>query len=221
MRQILLPMPIWDLPVRLFHWLLVILVGFMWVSAEKGWMELHMLGGYTVLTLVLFRIIWGFVGSDTARFSFFLKSPIAALRHLSHITRREPDTEIGHNAAGGWMVVGMLLLLLAQVVTGLCSSDEGVVEGPLVGRIGQSTSDWLTHYHHLGWKVIQIVVVLHVVAIVAYAVLKRHDLVRPMITGKKRMPGATRAPMMMSPILAAIILVGVAAIVTAVVRWVI
>lgn len=221
MRQILLPMPIWDLPVRLFHWLLVILIGFMWVSAEKGWMELHMLGGYAVLTLVLFRIIWGFVGSDTARFAFFLKSPLAALRHLSHITRREPDTEIGHNAAGGWMVVGMLLLLLVQVATGLCSSDEGVVEGPLVARIGQSTSDWLTRYHHLGWKAIQIVVVLHVLAIVAYAVLKRHNLVRPMITGKKRMPGATKAPRMMSPVLGLVVLVVVAGVVTAIVRWVI
>ena len=79
-------------------------------------MELHFLSGYTVLTLLLFRLVWGFVGSDTARFAGFLRSPAAALRHLAHIDRREPDGTIGHNAAGGWMVLVMLALLLVQAV---------------------------------------------------------------------------------------------------------
>ena len=78
-------------------------------------MELHFLCGYSILTLLLFRLAWGFAGSETARFSRFLKSPVAALQHLAHLHRREPDTEIGHNAAGGWMVLVMLALLAVQV----------------------------------------------------------------------------------------------------------
>jgi cytochrome b len=105
------PVRIWDAPIRLFHWALVILVGCAWLTQEFGRMELHFLCGYSILTLLLFRLAWGFAGSDTARFSRFLKSPFAALRHLANLHRREPDTEIGHNAAGGWMVLLMLGLL--------------------------------------------------------------------------------------------------------------
>ena len=219
MRQIHLPMPIWDIPIRLFHWLLVLLIGFMWVSGEQGWLEYHMLSGYAILSLLVFRVVWGFIGSDTARFLFFLKIPIEAVRHLLHITKREPDTEIGHNAAGGWMVVGMLALLFAQVFTGMGANDDISVEGPLSRMVGKDWSDWLTGQHHFLFKIIQIVVALHILAIVAYAILKRHDLVRPMITGKKRMPGAMQAPRMISPILAGIVWVVAALLVAALVRW--
>lgn len=218
MRQLHLPMRVWDLPIRLFHWILVCLIAFNWVSAEQGWMEQHMLSGYAILALLLFRIVWGFVGSDTARFTFFLKSPLAALRHLSHLTRREPDTEVGHNAAGGWMVVVMLLLLLAQVVTGLASNDDISINGPLANTVGKELSDTLTGLHHKGFDLLKIVIVAHILAIIAYAVLKRQNLVRPMITGKKRMPGAMRAPRMVSPILAAVIFVLAVAAVFAMVR---
>src|SRR5271154_2539662 len=105
MRQLVLPMRIWDLPTRLFHWTLVILILTSWLSAQLDWMRLHIWCGFAVLTLLLFRLIWGFIGSDTARFAYFLKSPIAAAQHLMHLHRREPDTEVGHNAAGGWMVL--------------------------------------------------------------------------------------------------------------------
>jgi cytochrome b len=98
---------VWDLPVRLFHWAIVVLIFFAWGTQEWDHMEWHVWIGYTILTLLLFRIIWGLVGSDTARFARFLRSPIAALVHLRHITRREADREVGHNAAGGWMVLPM------------------------------------------------------------------------------------------------------------------
>ncbi len=218
MRQINLPMPIWDIPIRLFHWLLVLLIGFMWVSGKQGWLEYHMLSGYAILSLLIFRVVWGFVGSDTARFLFFLKSPIEGLRHLLHITKREPDTEIGHNAAGGWMVVMMLALLFAQVFTGMSANDDISVEGPLSRLVGKDWSDWATSQHHFLFNIVQIVVALHILAIVAYAILKRHDLVRPMITGKKRMPGAMQAPRMMSPILAVIVW-GVSALLVAALIW--
>jgi len=218
MRQINLPMPIWDIPIRLFHWLLVLLIAFMWVSGKQGWLEYHMLSGYAILSLLIFRVVWGFVGSDTARFLFFLKSPIEAVRHLLHITKREPDTEIGHNAAGGWMVVGMLALLFAQVFTGMSANDDISVEGPLARLVGKDWSDWATSQHHFLFNIVQIVMALHILAIVAYAILKRHDLVRPMITGKKRMPGAMQAPRMMSPILAAIVW-GISALLVAALVW--
>ena len=203
MRPLLLPMRVWDLPTRLFHWTLVILVCASWVTQEMLWMEPHMLCGYAIMTLILFRVIWGFIGSDTARFRFFLKSPLAAFRHLSHLTKREPDTEVGHNAAGGWMVLGILAILAVQVASGLCAnSDDGVTEGPLAALVGKDRSDWLTHIHHLTFLAIEVVVVLHILAILIYRFLKGHNLVTPMITGKKRLPGATPASRMIHPLLA-------------------
>jgi len=185
---------VWDAPTRLFHWAIVVLVGFSWFSMREGWMELHFLSGYTILTLLLFRLIWGFVGSDTARFGHFLASPMAALRHVAHIGKREPDREIGHNAAGGWMVLVLLALLLVQAGTGLFSNDDVMTDGPLAHLVGKSRSDWFSYIHDKTFTLIEIAIVLHVAAVLTYAVLKRHDLVRPMLTGRKRLPAALGAP---------------------------
>lgn len=206
MRQLYLPMRIWDLPTRLFHWVLAVMILAAWFTAWRDMMVLHVTCGLTVMTLLLFRLIWGFVGSDTARFSHFVKSPMAAVRHLLRLWRREPDTEVGHNAAGGWMIIVLLALLCMQVGTGLCSNDDILVEGPLAEFVGKTRSDWLTHIHHVNFTLIEIAISLHVLAIVTYRVLKGHNLLLPMITGKKRLPGATRAPRMMHPILALAVL---------------
>jgi cytochrome b len=200
MRQLYLPMPIWDLPTRLFHWILVVLIFTSWLSAKMDWMRLHVLCGLSVLTLLLFRLIWGFIGSDSARFTRFLKHPFEAIRHLMALPRREPDTEVGHNAAGGWMVIVLLGILIVQVATGLCANDDVLTEGPLALIVGKDRSDWLTHIHHLNFFLIEIVVAMHVLAIVTYRVLKGHNLLMPMITGKKRLPGATPAPRMVNPL---------------------
>lgn len=202
MRQLQLPMRIWDLPIRLFHWTLVVLIFASWLTAQLDWMRLHVWSGLSILTLLLFRLVWGFIGSDSARFARFLKSPVAAIHHLMHLRRREPDTETGHNAAGGWMVIGMLALLSVQVGTGLCANDDVLTEGPLALTVGKERSDWLTHIHHVNFILIEIAVGLHVLAIITYRVLKGHNLLLPMITGKKRLPGATPAPRMMHPLLA-------------------
>ena len=207
MRQLQLPMLIWDLPTRLFHWVLVLLILTSWLSAEFDYMRVHVWSGLAVLSLLLFRLIWGFIGSDTARFSYFLRSPLAALRHLSHLTRREPDTEVGHNAAGGWMVILFLVLLSVQVGTGLCANDDVLTEGPLARMVGKERSDWFGHIHSVNFTLIEITVVLHILAIITYRVLKGHNLVTPMVTGKKRLPGATRAPRMMHPMVALVVLV--------------
>jgi cytochrome b len=200
------PMKVWDLPVRLFHWAIVVLICCSWGTQEFNHMEWHVRSGYTILTLLLFRIIWGVIGSDTARFTRFLRSPLAALRHLSQLRRREPDREIGHNPAGGWMVLLMLALLGVQTGTGLFANDDANTEGPLMHLIEKEQSDWLSHIHYLNFMAIEAVIVLHLLAIVAYAVLKQQNLVRPMVTGTKMMPVDAKGPRLASPILAAIAL---------------
>lgn len=219
MRQLYLPMRVWDAPVRLFHWAIVLLICTSWGTAHWGYMDWHKLSGYAILTLLLFRLAWGVVGSDTARFGRFLKSPIAALAHLAHMTRREADREIGHNAAGGWMVLVMLALLLVQAATGLASNDDGDTEGPYAAYVGKGWSDWASHIHSLTFTLIEIAVAAHVLAVLAYLVLKGQNLVRPMITGKKRLPGNMRAPRMAHPLLALVLLLVAAGVVTAVVRF--
>lgn len=185
---------VWDGPTRLFHWTLVALVAGAYVTAENGWIDWHFRCGYAIIALLLFRLAWGVVGSDTARFARFVKSPFAALGHLAHFNRREPDTEVGHNAAGGLMVVAMLALLVFQVASGLFSTDGIFTDGPLAFLVGSDLSERITGWHVLNFNLILGAVVLHVLAVLAYAAVKRHDLVRPMVTGVKRLPAAIAAP---------------------------
>lgn len=208
-----LPMRVWDGATRLFHWAIVITLVVSYVSIRSAgganaalWMRVHLISGETSLALLLFRIIWGLIGSETARFGAFLRSPLTGLRHLATLARREPDTQVGHNPAGGWMVVVLLLAVAFQVGTGLFANDDGSTEGPLMQFVPKQTSDTLSKLHGIGFNILLGAVVLHVVAIVAYGVLKRQDLVRPMITGKKRLPAATRQPRMASQMLAALTL---------------
>jgi cytochrome b len=210
-------MKVWDLPVRLFHWAIVLLILAAWVTQYLNRMDLHMWIGEGILTLLLFRIVWGFIGSDTARFTRFLRNPVAALRHLAHLPRREPDREIGHNAAGGWMVLVMLALIGVQAGTGLFSNDDSDTEGPLMHLVSKDQSDWLSHIHYLNFKAIEAVIVLHVLAIVAYAGLKRQNLVRPMVTGTKLMTNDAKAPRMVNPAWALVTL----AVAFGVVVWVV
>ena len=214
-----MPVRVWDAPIRLFHWAIVILLGVSWLTESRNWMALHFLSGYCVIVLLLFRIAWGLVGSETARFAHFLKSPIAALQHLAHLHRREPDTEIGHNAAGGWMVLVMLALLAVQVGTGLCANDDANTEGPLARYVGKDWSDWLSHIHVVNFRLIEIAVVMHLAAIATYTVIKRHDLVRPMITGRKLLPDGMPAPAIRNPLLALVVFVIAAGMVGALIDW--
>ncbi|MDQ2764600.1 MAG: cytochrome b/b6 domain-containing protein [Pseudomonadota bacterium] len=211
-------MKVWDVPVRLFHWAIVVLIFLAWATQQYDHMQWHVWVGFTILTLLLFRIVWGVLGSDTARFSRFLRSPLAGLRHLARLRRREPDHEIGHNAAGGWMVLVMLALLCVQAGTGLFSNDDGDTEGPLMHLISKDQSDWLSHIHYLNFKAIEAVIVLHVLAIAVYAVLKRQNLVRPMVTGTKLMPETAVAPRLVSPLWALVTLAVSAGVVACLVR---
>ena len=210
---------VWDGATRLFHWLLVVLLGFSWLSAKQGWTALHLYGGCAIGALILFRIAWGFVGSETSRFSHFLASPFEALRHLLHLTKREPDEQVGHNAAGGWMVLVLLTLVATQVVFGLMANDDIAFEGPLVQFISKEWSDKLTGLHFWLFTVIQIAAAAHVVAVAAYFVLKRHNLLHPMLTGHKYLPIDTGAPHIAHPLRAWAIFLVAAALMTWVAVW--
>lgn len=215
-----LPMRVWDAPTRLFHWAIVLLVAFSYASIRLNWMRWHMLSGEAILALVLFRLVWGVIGSQTARFAQFLRGPSAVLHHLRAFPRREPDTQVGHNAAGGWMALLLLALLLAQAASGLFANDtDAFIAGPLAARVSEAAGATALWLHYRVFTLIKIAVVLHLLAVTAYAVVKRHNLVRPMITGKKRLPATTKAPRMASPVLAAVVFVLAGAVVWAVVRF--
>lgn len=197
---------VWDLPTRLFHWLTVPLVAGAWATQRLNWIDLHVRLGETLLALVLFRLMWGCVGSETARFRRFLASPGAAWRHLRHLLRREPDLQVGHNAAGGWMVLLLLVLLLAETLSGLYVYNDIADEGPLSEIVPASIANAISALHAWGWDILLAAVVLHVCAIAVYALAKGHNLLGPMITGRKRLPATVRAPARASPWLAALLL---------------
>ena len=205
-RVPLLMMRVWDAPTRLFHWAIVVLIAVSYFSMKFDRMQIHYLSGYTILTLLLFRLCWGLFGSETSRFRQFMRSPVEGFRHLADFPKREPDREVGHNAAGGWMVLFMLLALAVQAVSGLFAGDPIEGGGPFVDQIGSKPQHLLSTIHVINFNIILGLIALHVVAIIAYAVIKRHDLVRPMVTGKKRLPPTTRQPRFASPILAGIVL---------------
>jgi cytochrome b len=197
---------VWDLPTRAFHWALAVLVSVAWISGTLGRMEIHLLAGYGVLALVLFRIFWGVLGSDSARFTTFLRGPRAAFAHLGEILRRRPDHDTTHNALGGYAVALMLIVLVVQAGSGLFADDDILTMGPLSQYVPGSVVRLATGIHKLNSNLILGVVLLHLVAIAAYALLFRRDLVRPMITGMKQLPPGTPAPRLSSAWLAVALL---------------
>jgi cytochrome b len=198
--------PVWDLPTRLFHWLTVVLVAAAYLTQRENWMLAHVRIGETLLALVLFRILWGCFGSETARFSRFVASPGKALGHLRHLLRREPDVQVGHNAAGGWMVLLLLALLLLVTLTGLYDNNDIADEGPLSEIVPAKIANAIASLHAFGWDALAAAVVLHICAIAVYAIAKGHNLVGPMVSGKKRLPVSVRAPVRGSLWLAALLL---------------
>ena len=181
---------IWDLPTRLFHWVLVLFISFSIVAAKLGgnWIDWHMRSGYCILTLVLFRLMWGFAGSHHARFANFVRPPAAVLAYARDMRRGSVTAQAGHNPLGALSVVTVLAVLLLQACTGLFANDSISSEGPLAKRVASSTSDLLTGVHKINQYVIYALIALHLVAIGYYYFAKRENLVLPMLTGDK--PGA-------------------------------
>lgn len=172
-------LPIWDLPIRLFHWVLVGLIALSWWSAEYHYDDLHIWLGIAVLTLLIFRILWGFFGSSTARFANFIRGPRAVFGYL-----RGEWRGIGHNPLGALSVVALLGLVSLQVGLGLIASDEdGLMQGPLVNLVSVGVSDTATELHEELFNVLLALIGLHIAAILYYR-FKGKKLVSPMITGK-------------------------------------
>jgi cytochrome b len=188
--------PIWDLPVRLFHWLVVGLVIVSFITGQIGGnaMVYHMYSGYSILALVIFRLLWGVFGSTYARFSHFVRGPAAFLAYAKTLLRRNPSHTAGHNPVGGAMVVALLLLLLVQAGTGLFANDDIFIEGPLAGWVGKETSDRLTGIHEFNIEILLVLVGLHVAAVLFYWLYKRENLVGPMLTGNKPVAADAASP---------------------------
>ena len=208
--------PVWDLPTRLFHWILVALMIVQWLTAESdGAMQYHVWGGYAVLTLVLFRLIWGFAGSETARFSHFVRGPGAALDYVKALLRGETPLYLGHNPMGGWSILALLTLLLIQAGTGLFANDDISFDGPLSGWVSRSMSNWLTTVHKVNFNLLLLVIAAHISAVLFYLLVKRENLIHPMLSGRKHLPTkqAEAAPRMVSPWLGlAVLLVAAVAV---------
>jgi cytochrome b len=197
---------VWDLPTRLSHWFVVLLLLAAYITWRLNWMDWHVWIGETVLTIVLFRVLWGCFGSDTARFRHFVASPRAAIHHLAHSLRREPDRQVGHNAAGSWMVLLLLALLLTEPLTGLFVNNEVANDGPLGDLVPASVDNAITALHAYLWDALLAAVALHIVAIALYALARGHNLIAPMFSGRKSLPTDVPAPHMASAARAAVLL---------------
>ncbi|KFZ30303.1 hypothetical protein IDSA_11175 [Pseudidiomarina salinarum] len=162
---------IWDSYIRIYHWLMVVLVISQIWTASQGYMEWHQRGAFVLGALILTRLIWGFIGSESARFSVFLRGPRAVIEHFRELREGRHQTETTHNPAGGWSVVAILLALLIQIGTGLFATDDILFDGPLAHLVSSSTRDLLTTIHHLNVYFIFTVVGLHVLAIIGYRLI--------------------------------------------------
>lgn len=172
--------PLWDLPVRVMHWAIALLLPASWWTAEEGYLEAHQYLGLSVMVIVLCRVCWGFVGSPQARFRDFLRGPRAVLGYF----RGEAPSTPGHNPAGGWAAMLMWLLLLMQALTGTVNSDDVLYTGPFHYVFDSSVSDALAALHEVIFKVLLAMIALHVATITFYELRKGQRLLRPMITGR-------------------------------------
>lgn len=181
---------IWDLPTRLFHWAIVILVPALWWTHEIERLDLHIVLGEIMLGLVLFRLIWGLIGSSTARFASFLRGPREILRYV----RGRAAAAFGHNPIGGWSALVMLLLLATQIGIGLFVSDEdGLNTGPLSHLVDYDGARTLAERHETLFYILLGFIAVHVAAILFYLLVKRDNLITPMVTGYRAAPGSSEA----------------------------
>lgn len=187
---------VWDLPTRLFHWALAALVLVSVVTAHIGGNALvwHFRSGYTICTLLLFRLLWGFFGGRWSRFAGFVYSPATLIRYLRGRTRPDEHLDVGHSPLGSLSVLALLGLLLLQVATGLVADDEIASVGPLNRYVSNATAGQATHWHKdYGQWILIALVLLHVLAIGVYLWRQKRNLLWPMISGDKPLPASTPA----------------------------
>lgn len=177
---------VWDLPVRLFHWLLVLLFGAAWLTAEMGWMDWHFYAGYGIATLLIFRLAWGFVGPRHARFGSFLAGPGRVWGYLRAWLAGTATEPAGHTPPGGWMILLLLALLGAQVATGMVNSHDGMDAGPWYWGASRELRALGEQWHGRLFDALLVLAAVHVTAVLLYRLRPGVDLVGPMFTGRKR-----------------------------------
>ena len=179
---------VWDLPTRLFHWLLVALIAMCWWTGEKHQYDLHLWSGIAVLSLLVFRILWGLLGSSTARFANFVRGPAAVRDYLGGKWRG-----IGHSPLGALSVLVLMGMVAIEVVLGLFATDEdGLLLGPLSGVVSMDASNEIAEIHEKFFDVLLGFIGLHVAAVLFYWLAKKQNLVGPMLTGKAALDPGTQ-----------------------------
>ena len=185
---------LWDLPTRLVHWALVLLILFSWWSAEEHHMEWHRTSGYAILGLLVFRLVWGLVGSSSARFADFVRGPATVLAYA----RGRARAGLGHNPLGGWSVVALLALLVVQVGLGLFAVDtDGLESGPLSHWVSFEAGREAAELHESNFRLLQVLIGLHIAAVLFYLFVRRDNLIAAMFSGAKTVDAAPeKAPRM-------------------------
>jgi cytochrome b len=198
---------VWDLPTRVFHWSLLALVVVAFVTGEIGGnaMVWHGRAGLGILGLIVFRLVWGFVGSTYARFTHFVRGPGAIRAYLAGQWQG-----LGHNPLGALSVLGLLAVVAFQAATGLFANDDIAFRGPLQALVSDAVSNQLTGWHHLGKNLMIALVVLHVGALVFYVRVKKHNLLKPMVLGWTEGEGEDAKGGGFAALLIAIVIAGVA-----------
>ncbi|WP_428242191.1 cytochrome b/b6 domain-containing protein [Gynuella sp.] len=183
---------VWDPSIRIFHWATVAIIGGLWYTGEQGGdlIYLHQTLGFSLAALVLYRIIWGFWGSRYARFREFVRGPGTILSYLPSMFRRnDGHRHLSHNPMGGIAVLTILGLILAQLITGMMSTDDIMFDGPFVSLVSSDISDIARDLHGWIFAILQIVVVIHVLAVVWHQRFKGEPLIQSMIHGSKPYEG--------------------------------
>jgi cytochrome b len=178
---------VWDIPVRLFHWLLVLCLFGQWLTVEvlEDAMDIHFYIGYFILGLIIFRLFWGFIGTKYAKFSSFIAGPKSILSYLRSLTSKQNIFTTGHNAVGGLLLPAVLMLVGLQAISGLFTSDDIVSAGPYYEGANSATQKWMQWLHNNIFDVLIGLVVIHLLAIAWYRWALKHDLIMPMLTGQK------------------------------------
>lgn len=190
---------VWDVPVRLFHWCLVLTIIGLFITAKLGgnYMNWHVKLGYTALGLISFRLIWGVIGNRFARFATFIRPPGSVWRYLRGLIGRRGVPEqhfLGHNPMGALSVIALLGSALFQAISGLFANDDIAIEGPYFALISKELSDKITGWHKLNSDLLLLLIGLHLIAIASYFYFKKDNLIRPMFTGDKLDMHAEDAP---------------------------
>jgi len=179
---------VWDFPVRLFHWCLVISLLAAWYTSdgERDLIDYHLQVGYFILGLIIFRVIWGLLGTNYAKFSQFIPSKAALLQCLKEFKQEKGYKTVGHNPLGALMVVLMLTLVLLQAISGLFMNDDVFTTGPYYESVSSTVQSLMSSIHHYAFDMILVASSLHIGAVFYYLLVKKANLILPMITGYKK-----------------------------------